>query len=156
MESILSLAGTDMQVPALRDFVGWTMTMRHGGFFTTTSSDLTSSPSSFILRPQTLLLQASSRPLSLSFLVLLLPVPYMSLSASSPVVQHSSLFLSWYHPELPKYVVSFLVLSLITVFSPILFFSCRSFCIFVASHGQSCEMSQIWQINLCKFFGGLG
>ena len=21
---------------------------------------------------------------------------------------------------------------------------------------QSCEMSQIWQINLCKFFGGLG
>ena len=22
--------------------------------------------------------------------------------------------------------------------------------------GQSCEMSQIWQINLCKFFGGLG
>ena len=21
---------------------------------------------------------------------------------------------------------------------------------------QSCEMSQIWQIYLCKFFGGLG
>ena len=23
-------------------------------------------------------------------------------------------------------------------------------------YGQSCEMSQIGQINLCKFFGGLG
>ena len=25
-----------------------------------------------------------------------------------------------------------------------------------SSDNQSCEMSQIWQIYLCKFFGGLG
>ena len=83
------------------------------------------------------------------------PLPYISAHTTGHRdrrISSSTVFETeeqkWRNPTTTALVTKTRVL---LVFWPIgLFvFVCLSFC-------QSCEMSQIWQIYLCKYFGGLG